>query len=48
MNVPAAAADPREQHWLSFQISNQLYAAPLSKVSSPWRITSLTLIIGAA
>ncbi len=48
MNVPAAAADPREQHWLSFQISNQLYAAPLIKVSEVIRQGELTPVPGAA
>lgn len=48
MNVSVAAADPREQHWLSFQISNQLYAAPLIKVSEVIRQGELTPVPGAA
>jgi purine-binding chemotaxis protein CheW len=48
MSVAAISADPQGQHWLSFQIGAQLYAAPLIEVSEVIRAGELTPVPGAA
>lgn len=48
MSAVASVTDPRGQHWLSFQIGAQLYAAPLIDVSEVIRIGELTPVPGSA
>lgn len=45
-----AVTDPRDtpQHWLSFRLDDQLYAAPLAQVSEVIRVGELTPVPGAA
>lgn len=45
MTVPAA---PNPQHWLTFQLDGQAYAAPLAQVSEVIRIGEVTPVPGAA
>lgn len=48
MNALVSASDPRSQHWLSFRIGGQLYAAPLAEVDEVIRDGDLTPVPGAA
>ena len=48
MNAPLAVTDPGSQHWLSFRIGAQLYAALLADVSEVIRDGDLTPVPGAA
>ena len=45
MTAPAA---PNPQHWLTFQLDGQPYAAPLAQVSEVIRIGEVTPVPGAA
>lgn len=45
MNAPAA---PNTQHWLTFQLDGQAYAAPLAQVSEVIRVGEVTPVPGAA
>jgi len=45
MNAPAT---PNTQHWLTFQLDGQAYAAPLTQVSEVIRVGELTPVPGAA
>jgi purine-binding chemotaxis protein CheW len=45
MSAPAA---PHSQHWLTFQLDGQAYAAPLAQVSEVIRIGEVTPVPGAA
>ncbi|MGN2247574.1 chemotaxis protein CheW [Frateuria sp. GZRR35] len=45
MNAPAAS---NTQHWLTFQLDGQAYAAPLTQVSEVIRIGEVTPVPGAA
>lgn len=48
MSAAAPASEARAQHWLSFLIGTQLYAAPLDDVSEVIRDGDLTPVPGAA
>jgi len=48
MNAVATTSESNSAHWLSFQIGNQLYAAPLVEVSEVIRPGELTPVPGAA
>ncbi len=48
MNTASTVSDPKDQHWLSFHIGAQLYAAPLIEVSEVIRAGELTPVPGAA
>ena len=48
MNAAAAHASGTPQHWLSFRLDGQLYAAPLAQVSEVIRVGELTPVPGAA
>ncbi len=48
MSAAAPASASRAQHWLSFRIGAQLYAAPLDDVSEVIRDGDLTPVPGAA
>lgn len=50
MSAVVTASSPRdgEQHWLSFEIGHQLYAAPLLEVSEVIREGELTPVPGAS
>ena len=48
MSAVVGVAESQHQHWLSFQIGAQLYAAPLCEVSEVIRIGELTPVPGAA
>ncbi|MBP1473402.1 purine-binding chemotaxis protein CheW [Frateuria sp. MAH-13] len=43
-----ATATPNPQHWLTFQLDGQAYAAPLTQVSEVIRIGEVTPVPGAA
>lgn len=45
MNAPAT---PNTQHWLTFQLDGQAYAAPLTQVSEVIRVGEVTPVPGAA
>lgn len=45
MNAPAT---PNTQHWLTFQLDGQAYAAPLVQVSEVIRVGEVTPVPGAA
>ncbi|WP_426700463.1 chemotaxis protein CheW [Rhodanobacter sp. Col0626] len=48
MNALVGASDPRSQHWLSFRIGEQLYAALLADVGEVIRDGDLTPVPGSA
>ncbi|KZC17902.1 chemotaxis protein CheW [Rhodanobacter sp. FW510-R12] len=48
MNATVPTSASHEQHWLSFRIGAQLYAAPLADVSEVIRDGDLTPVPGAA
>ncbi|TAL97816.1 MAG: purine-binding chemotaxis protein CheW [Rhodanobacter sp.] len=48
MNAPASVSVPTSQHWLSFQVGDQLYAAPLAAVSEVIRDGDITPVPGSA
>jgi purine-binding chemotaxis protein CheW len=48
MSAVASGTARQGQHWLSFQIGAQLYAAPLGEVSEVIRLGELTPVPGAA
>lgn len=48
MSAVATVSGLQDQHWLSFHIGDQLYAAPLAEVSEVIRTGELTPVPGAA
>ncbi|MGH8157221.1 MAG: chemotaxis protein CheW [Rhodanobacter sp.] len=48
MSAVAGITAAQDQHWLSFQVGAQLYAAPLVEVSEVIRLGKLTPVPGAA
>ncbi|CAM5459606.1 chemotaxis protein CheW [Rhodanobacter lindaniclasticus] len=48
MNSPAHSPDTSANHWLSFRIGSQLYAAPLGAVNEVIRDGDITPVPGAA
>lgn len=48
MNTPVSVFAPAGQHWLSFQVGGQLYAAPLTAVNEVIREGDITPVPGSA
>jgi purine-binding chemotaxis protein CheW len=48
MNTAARGTGGSPQHWLSFHLGGQLYAAPLSQVSEVIRVGEVTPVPGSA